>query len=698
MWGLVRLLLAWLGGWGCMGRLAAPAWAWAGSRGHPGPALLRTRRSWVWNQFFVIEEYAGPEPVLIGKLHSDVDRGEGRTKYLLTGEGAGTVFVIDEATGNIHVTKSLDREEKAQYVLLAQAVDRASNRPLEPPSEFIIKVQDINDNPPIFPLGPYHATVPEMSNVGTSVIQVTAHDADDPSYGNSAKLVYTVLDGLPFFSVDPQTGVVRTAIPNMDRETQEEFLVVIQAKDMGGHMGGLSGSTTVTVTLSDVNDNPPKFPQSLYQFSVVETAGPGTLVGRLRAQDPDLGDNALMAYSILDGEGSEAFSISTDSQGRDGLLTVRKPLDFESRRSYAFRVEATNTLIDPAYLRRGPFKDVASVRVVVQDAPEPPAFTQAAYHLTVPENKAPGTLVGQISAADLDSPASPIRYSILPHSDPDRCFSIQPEEGTIHTAAPLDREARVWHNLTVLATELDSSAQASRVQVTIQTLDENDNAPQLAEPYDTFVCDSAAPGQLIQVIQALDRDEVGNSSHVSFQGPLGPDANFTVRDNRALVVLFVALRRQKQEALMVLEEEDVRENIITYDDEGGGEEDTEAFDITALQNPDGAAPQAPGPPARRDVLPRARVSRQPRPPGPADVAQLLVLRLREADEDPSVPPYDSVQVYGYEGRGSSCGSLSSLGSGSEAGGVPGPAEPLDDWGPLFRTLAELYGAKEPPAP
>lgn len=68
MWGLVRLLLAWLGGWGCMGRLAAPARAWAGSRGRPEPSLLRTRRSWVWNQFFVIEEYAGPEPVLIGKV------------------------------------------------------------------------------------------------------------------------------------------------------------------------------------------------------------------------------------------------------------------------------------------------------------------------------------------------------------------------------------------------------------------------------------------------------------------------------------------------------------------------------------------------------------------------------------------------------------------------------------------------------
>lgn len=48
----------------------------------------------------------------------------------------------------------------------------------------------------------------------------------------------------------------------MDREAKEEYLVVIQAKDMGGHSGGLSGTTTLTVTLTDVNDNPPKFAQS----------------------------------------------------------------------------------------------------------------------------------------------------------------------------------------------------------------------------------------------------------------------------------------------------------------------------------------------------------------------------------------------------------------------------------------------------
>uniref|UniRef100_A0A673GRR3 Cadherin-11-like n=1 Tax=Sinocyclocheilus rhinocerous TaxID=307959 RepID=A0A673GRR3_9TELE len=104
------------------------------------PSQSRSRRSWIWNQFFVIEEYSGPEPVLIGRLHSSVDRGDGRTKYILKGEGAGSVFVIDSRTGNIHVTKPLDREEKDQYRLIATATDRQTGRALEPSSQFIILV------------------------------------------------------------------------------------------------------------------------------------------------------------------------------------------------------------------------------------------------------------------------------------------------------------------------------------------------------------------------------------------------------------------------------------------------------------------------------------------------------------------------------------------------------------------------------
>lgn len=58
-------------------------------------------------------------------------------------------------------------------------------------------------------------------------------------------------------------GIVRTALPNMDREARDQYLLVIQAKDMVGQMGGLSGTTSVTVMLTDVNDNPPRFSRSM---------------------------------------------------------------------------------------------------------------------------------------------------------------------------------------------------------------------------------------------------------------------------------------------------------------------------------------------------------------------------------------------------------------------------------------------------
>ena len=105
-------------------------------------------------------------PSFGSQLHTDLDRGDNAVKYTLSGEGAGSIFTIDQTTGDIHALRSLDREEKPYYTLRAQAVDINSNRPLEPESEFVIKVQDINDNEPKFLEGPYRASVPEMSPVG----------------------------------------------------------------------------------------------------------------------------------------------------------------------------------------------------------------------------------------------------------------------------------------------------------------------------------------------------------------------------------------------------------------------------------------------------------------------------------------------------------------------------------------------------
>uniref|UniRef100_A0A6Q2Y3T8 Cadherin domain-containing protein n=1 Tax=Esox lucius TaxID=8010 RepID=A0A6Q2Y3T8_ESOLU len=651
-------------------------------------AHSRRRRSWQWNQFFVIEEYRGPEPVLIGRLHTDLDRGDGRTKYILEGEGVGSVFVIDGNTGNIHVTKSLDREEKDQYRLIATATDRQTGRALEPSSTFIIRVQDINDNPPVFTDEPYSATVPEMANIGTSIIQVTATDADDPTYGNSARLVYAVTQGQLYFSVDPQTGVLRTAVPDMDRESQDMYLVVLEAKDMGGHLGGMSGTTTVTVSLSDVNDNPPQFRKSVWSFSISELAAPGVEVGRLSATDADMGENALLDYTILDGEGGrDMFNITGRDQ--EAIIVLNKLLDYETRSSYSFSVEVVNPVVDTRFLRKGPFKDRATVRVMVLNADEPPRFSRSRYRLDVSENCPPVCSVGRVSAVDPDTGQSNnIRYSIDPQSDPEALFRITSDSGLITTVMELDREREQWHNITVIATQRDNPNLVTRVVVAIETLDQNDNAPELDRQYTTSVCDSSSPGQVVQVVRAVDRDQGGQDSTIHFSLPPESSSalNLTIRESggataslvlqsalkplpdlsslftlyvpvvlrdgasgltntgtvtvtvcpclrggmraeergrqrdrgweRQLVclplpsaspslifsmvtllvllafvttllvvcALSLSLRHQKRDSHSPFEEDDVRENIITYDDEGGGEADTAAFDITALQS------------------------------------------------------------------------------------------------------------------
>lgn len=104
--------------------------------------------------------------VLYLQLKSDLEKQDGNIKYTLTGEGAGSIFIIDEYNGKIYVTQKLDREKKPFYTLRAQAINRSTQIPVEPESEFIINVRDINDHEPQFLDGPYVATVPEMSPEG----------------------------------------------------------------------------------------------------------------------------------------------------------------------------------------------------------------------------------------------------------------------------------------------------------------------------------------------------------------------------------------------------------------------------------------------------------------------------------------------------------------------------------------------------
>ncbi|KAG7248835.1 hypothetical protein CRUP_007121, partial [Coryphaenoides rupestris] len=164
-----------------------------------------------------------------------------------------------------------------------------------------------------------------------------------------------------------------------------------------------------------------------------------------------------------------------------------------------------------------------------------------------------------------------------------------------------------------------------------------------------------------------------------------------------IVVLYVGLRRQKEKETLMSSKEDIRDNVIHYDDEGGGEEDTHAFDMGTLRNPKVVKDNLY---RRRDIKP-LEAGRGQRGPVPvsqdsADIRDFIHQRLEDHDVDNSAPPYDSLVTYAYEGDGSVAESLSSIGS------PPGAGEQqeedydyLNDWGPRFKTLAGIFGEKSP---
>ncbi|XP_062355293.1 cadherin-12 isoform X2 [Cinclus cinclus] len=693
----------------------------------------RVKRGWVWNQFFVLEEYMGSEPQYVGKLHSDLDKGVGTVKYTLSGDGAGTVFTIDETTGDIHAIRSLDREEKPFYTLRAQAVDVDTKKPLEPESEFIIKVQDINDNEPKFLDGPYVASVPEMSPV----------------------------------------GVIRTALPNMDREVKEQYQVLIQAKDMGGQLGGLAGTTTVNITLTDVNDNPPRFPKSIFHLKVPETSHVGSAIGRIRAVDPDFGKNAEIEYNIVPGDGGNLFDITTDEYTQEGVIKLKKPLDFETKKAYTFKVEASNLHLDHRFHSVGPFKDTATVKINVLDMDEPPVFSKPMYTMEVYEDTPVGTIIGAVTAQDLDAGSSSVRYFMDWKNDVDSYFAIDATEGTIATNELLDRESTAQYNFSIIASKVSNPLLTSKVNVIINVLDVNEFPPEISVPYETSVCENAKPGQVIQTITAADKDLSPAGQRFSFK--LSSEAsnkpNFTVHDYRnntagietrrngysrrqqelyflpvviedssypvqsstntltirvcrcdsdgtiqscnveaiflpvglstgaliaillcivillVIVVLYVALRRQKKKDTLMTSKEDIRDNVIHYDDEGGGEEDTQAFDIGALRNPKVIEDNK----IRRDIKPDTLRFTRHRPPAEdnTDIRDFINQRLKENDVDPSAPPYDSLATYAYEGNGSVAESLSSIDSLTTE--ADQDYDYLSDWGPRFKILADMFG-------
>ncbi|XP_039982585.1 cadherin-12-like isoform X4 [Xiphias gladius] len=248
------------------------------------------------------------------------------------------------------------------------------------------------------------------------------------------------------------------------------------------------------------------------------------------------------------------FDIATSEHNQEGIIILKRPLDYETKKAYTFKVDASNAHLDPRFQSFGAFKDTATVKINVLDVDEPPVFNKHSYVMDVYEDTPAGTIIGAVTAQDLDAGSSPVRYSIDWKSDLDSYFDIDPVEGTISTNELLDRESIAQHNISIVATKLNSPVLTSRVAVTVHVLDINEFPPELASPYETFVCENAKMGQVFQTFSAKDQDLPTSGQQFSFKSPkedIKNNKNFTIRDfgnnTAGIVTKRSGFRRRLQE-------------------------------------------------------------------------------------------------------------------------------------------------------
>ncbi|XP_037639446.1 LOW QUALITY PROTEIN: neural-cadherin [Sebastes umbrosus] len=496
----------------------------------------------------------------------DQEADQTALRYSLHGQGAGGEFTIDEHTGRIYAQRRLDREERPAWRFLVLATDEGGAG-LTGFADVLLEVRDVNDNAPFFPCpalevdGCFVGQVPENSPADTSVMEMRAMDLDDPNEGKNAMLTYSIIKNvrneinLNLFSINASTGTIYTVLRSLDREVEERYLVVVEARDGGG----LAGTGTATIMISDVNDHPPVFTQRIYTTQVTEDLEVNSEVLVVSATDGDEGENAVVTFSIVGGDEDRKFFVETDKVNRRGVIKLKKKVDFEKPRERTFNLTLKAEDAD--------FFSLAYCLIQVEDAnDQAPVFFPQFYESPAMSEDVPvGTIVAQVTASDLDSGQNGrFSYSISRESDPYGQFLVD-QSGWVVVADSLDREKISQHRIMVLATDAGSPPMTGTAIVMVTVLDINDNGPEFEVSYEPVVWENTAAPQAVRMnetsllLHATDRDTSTNGAPFSIRLlMLTSDAtNFNLTDFRNGSAAITALRtfdreRQKEYRLPIL--------------------------------------------------------------------------------------------------------------------------------------------------
>uniref|UniRef100_G1LW21 Cadherin domain-containing protein n=1 Tax=Ailuropoda melanoleuca TaxID=9646 RepID=G1LW21_AILME len=397
-------------------------------------------------------EVKTPENSILGSIivtvsARDLDSGKnGEISYSFShaSEDIRKTFEINQKSGEVSLTASMDFETIESYSIIIQATDGGG---LFGKSTVRIQVMDVNDNAPEIAVSSITSPIPE--NLPETVVMVfSIRDRDS---GDNGRMICSIPEDLPFMLKSSFENYYTLETEGMlDRESEAEYNITITVTDLGTPR--LKTQHNLTVTVSDVNDNAPAFSQSSYTLRVRENNSPALHIGSVSATDRDAGANAQVTYSLLlpphDPHLPLASLVSINAD--NGQLFALRALDYEALQAFEFGVRAAD--------RGSPaLSSQALVRVLVVDDNDNAPFVlyplqngSAPCTELVPRAAEAGYLVTKVVAVDGDSGQNAwLSYQLLKATEPG-LFGVWAHNGEVRTARLLSERDAVKHRLLVL--------------------------------------------------------------------------------------------------------------------------------------------------------------------------------------------------------------------------------------------------------
>ncbi|NXO64370.1 CELR3 protein, partial [Phainopepla nitens] len=406
------------------------------------------------------------------------------------------MFLIDSSTGQLSLNQQLDYEIINEFEVKVQASD-GGQPTLSSETLVVVHVEDVNDNPPEFSQAGYDVFVFENHLKGSPIYTFSVSDKDEVG---TTLILFLINQNDVFFSINLQKGKDGTILVtgSIDRESKDKYELLLVASDNGVPRRQVrtvmfsfhtQNFTHVSIQVLDVNDNAPQFTRAQYSASLpVAAAKEGDFVLSVSATDLDLGNNAVISYSLLDH--SDDFHINNNT----GEITLSSNLGHITADTVVtLTVVATD---------HGVPQLTSNVEDTNDNSPVFSAWIQT--HLSVPEN-ATGLDLGTFSATDLDTGDNAlISYSL--QDDFAGTFHINSSTGKLMTAKALDRELKDSYDLIIMATDSGKPPQSASLVLSITVEDVNDNPPVFPQKsYSVTVKENEPPHVILSAV-ATDAD------------------------------------------------------------------------------------------------------------------------------------------------------------------------------------------------